>query len=357
MCGGITWPPTHFGNRGQQLGGKAGYLLEKDLFGDICFPSPDPPPLQTLWSRTPKLPKGYELMPSMRDLLQTLPTNEQRERMYQLARLGSREFMRENALRSWARHAGLRDSLANGAREMTKWEPKRKAKGVVMGKQMQEGQTSTVQRVVRERARRVVNFREVGGKVDKENGNPEDEGDKEEGERKEGGEHQAGAQKEHQKGGENVGGEQVRWPKWLADGHTLLSACPEDGSKWKEVVETWVQLEKAYGFKTSGKRGLKKSTSGSIRPIDDLQNQVVKWWSGLTPAWRNKDKREGPEVGEKVGEWGVLGTSGSEWHPDDIAPTGLVEGGRGRRSSKRELARRCAGCVVRPPRAAVRCKT
>lgn len=92
---------------------------------------------------------------------------------------------------------------------------------------------------------------EVGGKDDEESGNPEDEGDEEEGEREEGGEHQAGAQKERQKGGENVGGEQARWPKWLADGHTLLSACPEDGSEWKEVVETWVQLEKAYGFKTS----------------------------------------------------------------------------------------------------------
>ncbi|KAJ7876460.1 hypothetical protein B0H14DRAFT_3436547 [Mycena olivaceomarginata] len=35
---------------------------------------------------------------AMRDLLQTLPTNERRERVYQLARLGSGEFMRENAL-------------------------------------------------------------------------------------------------------------------------------------------------------------------------------------------------------------------------------------------------------------------
>lgn len=53
---------------------------------------------------------------------------------------------------------------------------------------------------------------------------------------------------------------------------------------------------------------------------------------------------------------GSPGTSGSEWRPDDIAPAGLVEGGRGRRGGEQELARRCAGRVVGPPRAAVRRK-
>ncbi|KAJ7805533.1 hypothetical protein B0H14DRAFT_2222177, partial [Mycena olivaceomarginata] len=114
------------------------------------------------------------------------------------------------------------------------------------------------------------------------------------------------------------------WPKWLADGHTLLSACPEDGSKWKEVVETWVQLEKAYGFKTSTsnilseakarpeevhqwiKYGRSTTCKTKVNSHDVLVAKWWKWWSGLTPAWRNKDKEGRPEVGEKVGEWGVL---------------------------------------------------
>jgi hypothetical protein len=63
-------------------------------------------------------------------------------------------------------------------------------------------------------------------------------------ERKRGGEKEA----------ENAGEEgPTTWPKWMANGHTLLKACPVGGrdKSWATVVKTWVLLEEAYDFETS----------------------------------------------------------------------------------------------------------
>jgi hypothetical protein len=48
------------------------------------------------------------------------------------------------------------------------------------------------------------------------------------------------------------------WPRWMADGFTLLSGCPHEGREWKAAVETWTRLEKAYGFKTSQRSSIRR---------------------------------------------------------------------------------------------------
>jgi hypothetical protein len=65
-------------------------------------------------------------------------------------------------------------------------------------------------------------------------------------EREKGGE--KGAEKEAEMAEERP----TTWPKWMANGHALLSACPAGGSEesWATVVKTWALLEEAYGFES-----------------------------------------------------------------------------------------------------------
>ncbi|KAJ7693190.1 hypothetical protein B0H17DRAFT_1330545 [Mycena rosella] len=111
------------------------------------------------------------------------------------------------------------------------------------------------------------------------------------------------------------------WPTWMQNGHTLVSACR--GDKWDSVVETWIALEKAYGFQTSAaampttdrpaevgqwiKYG-RSTTRKTIVKISMLWSNWWSWWSTLALSWREKDEEGKPVVHEdqEVGDWGAL---------------------------------------------------
>ncbi|KAJ7825747.1 hypothetical protein B0H14DRAFT_2164473, partial [Mycena olivaceomarginata] len=109
---------------------------------------------------------------------------------------------------------------------------------------------------------------------------------------------------------------------WMSDSLTLLRGCPQGGSEWDAVVETWTQLEKVYAFQTSVSRlrsgkatttylhPLMQSANlpspGKVRPEEKLVKDWWKWWGCLAPAWRDKDENGVLKTGETKGEWGPL---------------------------------------------------
>lgn len=62
-------------------------------------------------------------------------------------------------------------------------------------------------------------------------------------------------EKEGERESERTGGNSATWPKWMANGHTILNTCPVGGSNssWATVV-TWALLEEAYSFESSVSR-------------------------------------------------------------------------------------------------------
>ncbi|KAJ7718507.1 hypothetical protein B0H14DRAFT_2412479 [Mycena olivaceomarginata] len=133
-----------------------------------------------------------------------------------------------------------------------------------------------------------------------------------------------GGEKEGDEEGEQDSSEGTRRPKWMLDGLTLLRGCPQGGSEWDAVVETWTQLEKVYAFQTSsanlpspGKvrpeevhQWLKNSRSTTKKIKVKSQEKLVKdwwkWWGCLAPAWRDKEENGVLKTGETKGEWGPL---------------------------------------------------
>jgi hypothetical protein len=163
------------------------------------------------------------------------------------------------------------------------------------------------------------------------------------GREQEGGVMENGGEKEGDEEGEQDSSEGTRRPKWMSDGLTLLWCCPQGGSKWDTVVETWTQLEKVYVFQTSVSRlRFGKATTtylhplmqsanlplpGKVRPEEvhqwlkngrlttkkikvKSQEKLVKdwwkWWGCLAPAWCNKDENGVLKTGKTRGEWGPL---------------------------------------------------
>jgi hypothetical protein len=227
----------------------------------------------------------------MERLLETLPTNERRDRLARLGGLHISEFTRENAL---VRNAALLQELnllratsqilGPAAPIKTRPKPCPAFRGAP-----QEPQRKSL-RLAGNVGGEAGGTEEENGAVGEENGEDggEGEGGGEGGETDEqqadgqdsaGGkenvaeedQEQAGAKGENENENENEGGKgekekeraagnaedesesAVSWPKWMSDAHTLLTACPAGGSEdnWVATVRTWVQLEESYGFQSS----------------------------------------------------------------------------------------------------------
>jgi hypothetical protein len=216
----------------------------------------------------------------MRQLLESLPTDERRGRLYSLAMLHIEEFNRENNL---VRNAALLDTLKlRQAMAQVLGPPKPTPRPRVLRDRAPQGP-------LRKSSRLVQGQQEGSGPAAAEmDGEPEgDEGREDEGEgwagneagiedRQEGelGEKDSvedgeegggnGAEREKESGhgeGKGEGATEARaqpnkekWPKWMGDGGALLvlEACPAGGAEdWATAVTTWALLEEAYGFQTS----------------------------------------------------------------------------------------------------------
>ncbi|KAF8145478.1 hypothetical protein K438DRAFT_1629980, partial [Mycena galopus ATCC 62051] len=117
-------------------------------------------------------------------------------------------------------------------------------------------------------------------------------------------------------------------PKWMKDGYTLLDVCRAGAENWRAVVNSWTELEEAYGFLTStaalpskpGSRPVEvgqwiKYGRSTTRPMlignhEELVSKWWGWWSSLALEWREKDESGRPRVGGEIGEWGTLAHPG-----------------------------------------------
>ncbi|KAJ7797380.1 hypothetical protein B0H14DRAFT_2618994 [Mycena olivaceomarginata] len=295
------------------------------------------PPVQR--SATPELPTGYELGRAMQELLELLPTDERRHRLYRLSRLHIEEFNRENNL---VRNAALLDaaeaasgnSSGVGATETDATPPpacpgQQNAVGKTRGEQRagKEGGWGGVPRRVRGRRRREMAQK---GKKKAEYAEAEGEG-VEEG--------TARANKES-------------WPKWMRDGCTLPRgvscgwfgrlACDGEnldaagGSLWIPDLDP----QKSHNGSSTGGSTTRET---QVENHEKLVRKWWEWWTSLAPEWRKKDENGRPAIGDEIGNWGVLGASWREWDVDSPAAAGVVEARGSEGGGKRRVGRRRSG--------------
>jgi hypothetical protein len=214
----------------------------------------------------------------MQQLLESLPADERRERLYSLGRLHIEQFTRENNL---VRNAALLDALK--LRQATSLvlgplKPLPRPRPRALGNRAPQGP-------LRKSSRLTQGQQEGSGPTGMDDEPEGGEGTEDEGEG--GASKEAGTQdrqeaelgeKDGVQDGDEGGGNGLErekdsghgedkgegavegraqpnketWPKWMRDGGALLEACPAGGAEdWAAAVTTWALLEEAYGFHTS----------------------------------------------------------------------------------------------------------
>ncbi|KAJ6550937.1 hypothetical protein B0H10DRAFT_1850008, partial [Mycena sp. CBHHK59/15] len=112
--------------------------------------------------------------------------------------------------------------------------------------------------------------------------------------------------------------------KWMVDGCALLKTCPGGSDEWAALVEGWITLETAYGFKTGVsiaslrapsrpvevgdwiKNGWSTTRETEVKNLETLKAHWWMWWTALCPTWRKQDEHQWPLTGEELGSWGIL---------------------------------------------------